>query len=142
MVLFCLVVPIWMHFLCTPGVLGRSPATEAEGNRVFGLPSLANLSSLVLWTGFYWVFNTDADIYKHNQQITEPCKQNFPLPFLESKAGREKLLLSGPRGVRVSVGHRSLAWQQPGCSLTGGNSVPALPYQAIQTQLAVGEIRG
>lgn len=142
MVLFCLVVPIWMHFLCTPRVLGCSPATQAEGNRVFGLPSLANLSSLVLWTGFYWVFNTDVDIYKHNQQITEPCKQNFPLPFLESKAGREKLLLSGPRGVRVAVGHRSLAWQQPGCSLTGGNSVPALPYQAIQTQLAVGEIRG
>lgn len=142
MVLFCLVVPIWMHFLCTPGVLGRSPATQAEGNRVFGLPSLANLSLLALWTGFYWVFNTDVDIYKHNQQITEPGKQNFPLPFLESKAGREKLLLSGPRGVRVSVGHRSLAWQQPGCRLTGGNSVPALPYQAIQTQLAVGEIRG
>lgn len=81
-------------------------------------------------------------IYKHNQQITEPCSKNLPLLFLETKAGREKLTLQGLRGVRVSVGHRSLAWHQLRCSLTRDNSVPALPYQAIQTQLAVGEIRG
>lgn len=117
-------------------------ATLAGGNRVSGLPSLANLSSLVLWTGWYWVFNMHGDIYKHNQQITEPCNKNLPLLFLETKAGREKLRLQGLRGVRVSVGHRSLAWHQLRCSLTRDNSVPALPYQAIQTQLAVGEIRG
>lgn len=139
MVLFCLVVPIWMHFLCTPRVLECSLATQAAGSRVSALPSLANLSSLVLWTGFYGFFKIHVDLYKHNQQITEPCKQNLPLPFLESKAGREQLVLSGPR---VSVGHRSLAWQQLRCSLTRDNSVPALPYQAIQTHLAVREIRG
>lgn len=141
MVLFCLLVPIWMHFLCTPSVLGHSLAMQATGNRVSALPSLANLSSLVLWTGFYWVFNIYVAIYTISK-ITEPCKQNLHLPFLESKAGREKLVLSGLRGTRVSVGHRSLAWQQLGCSLTRDNSVPALPYQAIQTHLAVREIRG
>lgn len=89
MVLFCLVVPLWMHFLCCSRVLGRSLATQAAGNRVSGLPSLQNLSSLVLWTGFYWVFNIYVDIYKHNQQTTEPCKQNLPLPFLEVQ-GQER----------------------------------------------------
>lgn len=139
MVLFCLVVPIWMHFLCTPGVLECSLAMQAAGNRVSALPSLANLSSLVLWTGFYWVLKIHVDLYKHDQQISETCKQNLPLPFLESRARREKLVLSGPR---VSAGHRSLAWQQLGCSLTRDIPVPALPYQAIQTHLAVREIRG
>lgn len=139
---FAWLFPFGCIFFALPGFWDVLRPHRQKGTESLAFPPLANLSSLVLWTGFYWVFNTDVDIYKHNQQITEPCKQNFPLPFLESKAGREKLLLSGPRGVRVSVGHRSLAWQQPGCSLTGGNSVPALPYQAIQTQLAVGEIRG
>lgn len=108
------------------------------GSRVSALPSLANLPSLVLWTGFYWPFKMHVHLYKHNQQIAETCKQNLPGPFLEPKAGREKL--SGPR---VSVGHRALAWQQLRCSLTRDNSVPPLlPYQAIQTHLAVTEIRG
>lgn len=107
-----------MHFLCAPRVLGRSLARQATGNRVSALPSLANLSLLILYTGFYWVFNIYICRYIHNQQITEPCKQNLPLSFLESKAGKEKLMLSGPRGTRVSMGHRSLAWQQLGCSLT------------------------
>lgn len=137
MVLFYLVVPIWMHFLCFPGVLECSLATQAAGSRVSALPSLANLPSLVLWTGFYWAFKIYVHLYEHHQQITETCKQNLPLPFLEPKAGREKL--SGPR---LSVGHRSLAWQQLRCSLTPDNSVPALlPYQAIQTHLALREIR-
>lgn len=57
--LFRLVVPIRMHFLCTPAVvLAHSLATLAAGEQVCytgdtDLSSLAILSSLVLWTGFY-----------------------------------------------------------------------------------------
>lgn len=100
MVLFCLVVPIWMHFLCAPRVLECSLATQAAGDRVSALPSLANHSSLVVWTGFYWVFNIYMQVYINTiSKLLEPCKQNLPFPFLESKAGREKLLLNGPRSI-------------------------------------------
>lgn len=52
--------------------------------------------------------------------MTESCKQC--LLFLPgAQAGREQ-----PRGPRVSVGHRSLAWQQLRCSLTRDNWVPPL----------------
>lgn len=80
MVLFCLLVPIWMHFLCFPGVLECSLATQAAGSRVSALPSLAALPSLVLWTGFYWPFKMYVHLYKHNQQMTESCKQHLPVP--------------------------------------------------------------
>lgn len=98
--LFRLVVPIKMHFLCTPAVvLPRSPAVLAAGEQVCytgdtDLSSLAILSSLVLWTGFYcyWfcgffcvllVFFFNISI--HKQQITKPCNRNLPLPLLEAK---------------------------------------------------------
>lgn len=67
-------------------------------SRVSALPSLATLPSLVLWTGFYWAFKMYVHLYKHNQQITETCKQNLPVfPSWSPRLGGRSSVAPGHR---------------------------------------------